>query len=287
MTLRALKAASQDAIDRPQLDLSGPKLALAFERLANGLEACGGIERHVEALRAKSLLFQQAFEGLDAGELDIESFKPLCALIATARRRVTPYLKPERFVTLRGAIAELVQGRGDTQTADRRIAAFRAVFPDDREHRWVHDLAAEILHNLDPERYPMMLRWVWDAHPNTGVIREIWHVADGADVDQIEINVPSCYGTYLMLREELSQFLADNGVFRDVLWYVDLLTAQVYADYVGEQGGVYLRADFSRPEDPLMHLRRLLGLDGIGAKGRTRLKGADGDAFVVELKQLD
>ena len=53
-----------------------------------------------------------------------------------------------------------------------------------------------------------------------------------------------------MLREELAQFLSANGVFRDVMQYVDLLTAQVYADYICEQGGSYLRADFTRPRIP-------------------------------------
>jgi len=279
--LPALQATRRDGV-LPQLELSGPKLAMAFERLANGLEECGGIERHVEALKAKSLLFSRTLLDAEMRELDLQSFKALCALISTVRRRVTPYVETQRFAVLRSAIAGLLDRRGDTTTTDIRMAEFRGAFPEDRDHRWVHDLAAEILHNIDPERYPMMQRWVWDAQTNTGVIREIWHAENGADVDQIEISVPSSYATFLMLREELSQFLADNGVFRDVIWYVDLLTAQIYADYVGEQGGVYLRADFSRPEDPLMHLRRLLGLDGIGANGQTRLKSADGDAFVVE-----
>ncbi len=48
-----------------------------------------------------------------------------------------------------------------------------------------------------------------------------------------------------MLREELSQFLSDNGIFRDMLWYVDLLQAQIYGDYINAQGGAYLKTDFS------------------------------------------
>jgi hypothetical protein len=117
------------------------------------------------------------------------------------------------------------------------------------------------------------------------VIREIWH-ADDADYAAIE--VPDGYGTFLVLREELAQFLSANGVFRDVVYYVDLLAAHVYADYISEQGGAYLRADFNTPEDPMQHTRRLLGLDGVDARGRTRLKHVDGDAFVVEdVKLLD
>ena len=89
--------------------------------------------------------------------------------------------------------------------------------------------------------------------------------------------------TYLMLREELSQFLSDEGFFRDVLQYVDVLCAQVYAQYICEQGGSYLRTDFSAPEDPMQHTRRLLGLDGVQpGNGKTRLKSIDGEAFVLD-----
>ena len=105
-----------------------------------------------------------------------------------------------------------------------------------------------------------MTRWVWDARTNTGVLREIWH---GEDVDNMSIDVTDDYATFLALREEIAQYLAANGVFRDVLFYVDILLAQVYAGYIGERGGTYLRADFATPEDPMLHVRRLLGLDGI------------------------
>jgi hypothetical protein len=143
----------------------------------------------------------------------------------------------------------------------------------------VRDLAAELLHNVDPERYPLMTRWVWDLRTNTGVLREIWH---GEDIDRITIEVPDTYETFLALREELAQYLAGNGFYRAVIQYVDVLTAQVYARYVAEQGGSYLRADFASHERPMLHVRRMLGLDGIDASGRTKVKAADGTACVVD-----
>ena len=83
-----------------------------------------------------------------------------------------------------------------------------------------------------------------------------------------------------MLREEISQFLASNGVFRDVLYYVDLWLAQIYADYISEQGGSFLRTDFASEVDPLEFTRRMLGLDGIDPdSGRTRVKLANGKRF--------
>ena len=157
--------------------------------------------------------------------------------------------------------------------------AFCAGFPQDDAHRWTRDLAAELLHNSDPERYPLMTRWVWDAGINTGVLREIWH---GPDVDHVTIAARDDYATFLVLRAELSQFLSGNGVFRDVLQFVDMLCAQVYAGYIGEQGGSYLRTDFTAPEDPMLHSRRLLGLDGIRpGTGRLRIKTIDGEALSV------
>ena len=268
----------QSKSGRPTLELSGPRLRLAFESLVARTDERGGIESHVEALKVKSAMFRETLAEGRASRAGLDDLRKVCACIATARRRAGRYLEPDTFDSLRLRIAALLDGVEHTDATDARIAAFCATFPGDRDHRWVRDLAADILHNVDPERYPLMGRWVWDAKLNTGMLREIWH---GDDNDRILIDVPDRYETFLVLREELSQFLAANGVFRDVVQYVDLLTAQVYAGYVSEQGGSYLRADFATAEDPMLHVRRLLGLDAIGPHGRTRLKVSDGAACVV------
>ena len=263
---------------RPHLDLSGPRLQSALARLAAGCEAHGGLERYVEALKLKSALFRQAL-GDDPAGLEAPTFKQLCAFMSTVRRRIGPWLEEPSFNELRGALAGLLEARVDPRTTDARIAAFCGGFADAGRHRWVRDLAAEVLHNVDPERFPLMTRWVWDAQTNTGVIREIWHAPD---LDHLRIGVPDGYDTFLVLREELARYLAGQGFFRDVTWYVDLLCAQVYAGYISEQGGSYLRTDFAAEEDPVQHARRLLGLDGVQAgSGRTRLRTIDGAAFVL------
>ena len=264
-------------VERPVLDLSGEGLRTILQMMIAGSEEHGGIERYVDAVKLKTSMFQQALREDAIDNLDLETFKGLCTFMATVRRRVGKWLNEDGFGEMHEGIRELLAGEDDVDT---RIAGFCARFPDDKRHRWVRDLAAELLHNADPERIPLMNRWVWDAKANTGVIREIWH---GDNVDNITIPVGDGYGTYLMLREELSQFLSDEGFFRDVLQYVDILCAQVYAQYICEQGGSYLKADFSAPEDPMQHTRRLLGLDGVRAgNGKTRLKSIDGEAFVLD-----
>lgn len=268
-------------VERPVLDLSGDTIRLALQNVVRGSDELGGIERYVDAVRLKSAMFQQALADGSIEELDLETFKGLCTFMATVRRRVSDWLNEEAFDGMRVYIKELFAGDGDI---DARIEVFCSHFPRDKQHRWVRDLATELLHNADPERIPLMNRWVWDASSNTGVLREIWH---GDDVDHITIPVGDSYGTYLMLREELSQFLSDEGIFRDVLQYVDIMCAQIYAQYICEQGGSYLRADFQAPEDPMQHTRRLLGLDGVRpGNGKTKLKSIDGEAFVLDDKNL-
>lgn len=263
----------------PALELSGPRLSLAFESLAVATEEAGGVEAFVEALKVKSQAFAQALGEGRVRDVPLADFRALCAYMSTVRRRIGRHVEPEGFEALREGLVGLLRQAEDTSTADQRIDAFCRRFPDDRDHRWVRDLAAEVLHQVDPERYPLMTRWVWDQNTNTGVIREIWH---GENVDHMRIEAGSGYETYLRLREELAQFLAGNGVFRDVLFYVDLLAASVYAGYINEQGGTYLRTDFASGPETLQHVRRLLGLDGISPDGRTRLKSADGTAVVMD-----
>ena len=270
--------------ERPVLDLSGERLTRAMEELLRGSEATGGIERWISAVHLKASLFDEILGGARFRGLTETDFKALCVFIAPARRRVGGFLGGAEFARMRDAIEALLDGGGDTATADRRLAAFCAGFPRDRQHRWVRDLAAELLHFTQPEQYPLMTRWMWDAAANTGVLREIWFAPD---VDRMRIPADDGYETFLVLREELSQFLAKNGVFRDMPFYVDLLCAHVYAEYIAAQGGSYLRTDFTAPDDPMQYARRMLGLDGFKtAAGRTRLKLVDGEAFVLDDPKL-
>ena len=132
---------------------------------------------------------------------------------------------------------------------------------------------------MAPERYPLMTRWIWDARTQTGVLREIWYAAGG---EPASIPVRSDFATFATLREELEGFLRDNGVFRELAFYVDLLCAQIYAGYINDRGGQYRRSDSCGREDPMAHPRRLLGLDAVDTEsGRTRLKLIDGTAYVL------
>lgn len=264
---------------RPVLDLSGPKLRRAFENLVESADDTGGVERYVGALALKASLFEEVLGKGQVSELTEPEFYDLAAFTTPVRRRIGAWLGRNGFAAMRSRLVALLDGWSDVATADRRIGAFVASFPVDREHRWSRDLAAEVLHFTAPERYPLMTRWMWDQHTNTGVLREIWYAED---VDAIRIAAEDDFASFAMLRQELEGFLRDNGVFRELPFYIDLLCAHVYAFYINGRGGRYLRTDFGVKEDPMAHTRRLLGLDAVDSEtGRTRLKLIDGTAYVL------
>lgn len=264
----------------PVLHLSGPRLRRAFEDLAEAAEDTGGVERYVGALALKASLFEEILGKGRVADISETEFCDLCAFITPVRRRVGAWLADNDFGVVRKHLAALLHGWSDVSTTDQRLAAFIDAFPTDRTHRWIRDLAAEVVHFTAPDRYPLMTRWVWDARVGSGVLREIWY-AD--DVDTAMIDAADDFATHRMLRQELESFLADNGVFRDLPFYVDLLTAHVYAGYINDRGGQYLRPDFcGGAGDRMLHTRRLLGLDAVDSEsGRTRLKLIDGEVYVL------
>ncbi len=225
-------------------------------------------------------MFEELLGQGGVDELTQEEFCDLLAFVAPVRRRIGNWLAENDFSRMRRALQVLLEEFGEVESADERLAAFVACFPEDREHRWVRDLGAEILHFTAPALYPLMTRWIWDRKVGSGVLREIWH-ADDPDMAVIEVD--DDLATHLMLREELEGFLTEQGAFRDLPFYVDLLCAHIYSGYINDRGGQYLRADFCGDHaDGMLHTRRMLGLDAVDTEtGRTRLKLVDGQAWVL------
>ena len=263
----------------PVLDLSGPVLRRAFEHLTRSAEGTGGVEKYVGAIALKASLFEEILISHDISEMDLREFRDLAAFITPARRRVGRELGANNMAHLRAAIGKLMDGVQDVSTTDRRMEEFVAAFPRDKAHRWVRDLGAELLHYAAPDLYPLMTRWIWDRRVGTGVLKEIWF---SERVDREHIDVADDFATFVTLRDELVGFLRENGVFRDLPFYCDLLCAHIYAGYINEMGGQYLKSDFVDSPDPMLHTRRMLGLDAINTEtGRSRLKLIDGKSHVL------
>ena len=99
-------------------------------------------------------MFQQALLEGDLEALDLDTVAGLATFMATVRRRIAAELEADGLSRLRHALALLLSEIKDTSSANQRIAAFCAQYPADRAHRWVRDLAAEVLHNVEPGTLP-------------------------------------------------------------------------------------------------------------------------------------
>ena len=170
----------------------------------------------------------------------------------------------------------------DSGTATGFETSFTVTRSDRYEIRLV---SPDGLANPRPGNYPIVA--LTDHDPVGRML-----LPDGGDVNVVvpgaripaRITADDDFLTHKTLREELEGFLHDNGVFRDLPLYVDLLAAHVYAGYINDRGGQYLGNDaLCGPAlDRMMHTRRLLGLDAVDSEsGRTRLKLIDGEAYFL------
>ncbi len=255
----------------PVLHLDGAILHTAFDSMIECSEKLGGVEMIVEGVRGKSLLFQRTFSGDGSMMTDTEFFDS-CAFMPTVRRRIQPILKAKGFEYLQNAITALLD-RITLENADNRILKLKQELASDMRDRWVQDLAAEILHYRNPDIFPLMVRWVWDYQSNTGVLREIWFT----EMQNTKLDIPDGVRTHLELRRELYDFLENAGIYANHHFIIDLLFAWIYSQYIGSQGGSFLKTEFSQSSTPFDYALRMLGLDAaLTGNGLTHMVLADG-----------
>ncbi len=238
-----------------------------LDRLLDATAQAGGVGAMVELLRAKSSFFGELVGGGRATTLEETGLLALANFMPTVRRRIGGWIERNDVATLPVLIADLLDRQSPLAS---RWQNFLAAFPADRAHRWVRDLAAELLHFTTPDQVPLMCRWVWDRGTGTGLLRQIWYEDAPCPDPGAIADDPSCF---IVLAEEISGFLREHGVFRDIALTQDLLMAHIYADYINDRGASFLNAESKFAADPLAHTRRMLGLDIIGVSGmRARVK---------------
>ncbi len=254
---------SFNQLPEPVLDLSGPCLRGALDALGHAASEGGGIGAFVEAIALKARLFAEVLNPEALPMLDRARFLGLVAFMPTVRRRIGAFLDQAGFPVLHARIRGLLASRGEVEA---RAGDFIACFANDRAHRWVRDLAAELLHFSAPEQVPLMTRWVWDSGTRTGVLREIWH---DDSLDRRSDAPTDRLPTFRTLAREVQGFLREEGYFRDLALVQDLLFAHIYATYINDRGATYIKGDIAGAEDRMGHTSRLLGLDAIDAGSGT------------------
>jgi hypothetical protein len=232
-----------------------------FERHLKALLAAaedrGGVESWLDALGEKQRRLSVALaQGNVASLID---------LVFGARRKLGALGGDAGLARAVAALSD------DSVPLEERIAATLAAIPtgagasreerraDAKLRRAAHDLAAEILHFRDPLRVPLMTRWVWDRATMSGALREL--VAGGEAMRDLPLeNAP---GTYEAARLWVQERIAEQGIYRDVHFWADLVLASAYGHYFRSMTGGTLGADFERATHPSEQIIGLLGIDRI------------------------
>ncbi len=264
------------SVSNPVLHLDGRRLRTAFDSMIDCAEKIGGIEVIIDGLSGKSLLFQRTFVESTQSLVESELFDA-CAFMPTVRRRMKGVLEQHSFGRLSQALEHLLNDVS-IENVDQKIDTFEANLSSTPKDRWVRDLAAEVLHYRDPDNFPLMTRWIWDYSSNSGVLREIWY----SDSDTEFLNIPHGVRTHLELRRELSEFLDGLGVFKNLNFMMDVLFAWIYSQYIGNQGGSFLKTEFSFTGTPFGYVFRMLGLDAaLSSSGKSKLLLANGKRYCL------
>lgn len=276
----ALPAATDEIVPAAlPLALDGGVFKHYFTKLLENAGQDGGIESYLAALGAKQHVCIDTLERARDAAFSMSDIEAVLDHVFTARRRLCPALEQLGAARAATLVGDLAAGAAPPA---QRLQAFVDAMPGtermDREslkaatkvRRAAWDFAAELLHFSDPVKFPLMSRWVWDQGTQSGALREFIRGNDAMR----EIPFGNDPGLFEGARRWLAERIAEEGVYRDVPFWIDLVLAQAYTTYFRSVTDGSLGADFGRGVTAQEQLRKLLGIDAARADGRTRVKKA-------------
>lgn len=184
-----------------------------------------------------------------------EAIRPILAMAFATRRRSDDLLVRVGAPVLAVAIRDLLHAPGRIET---RFQAFDSALPA-IEPPVRRDLAGECLHFLDPERYWLWSRWMWDPATMTGALPLVM-------VDDFDFDAPGAGAIYLRVGAATAAVIAtaDELGFKRMRanpFVVDVYLAAIYGVYLYTVTRLRMTQEFNRVIPPLPSLvRRLLGV---------------------------
>jgi hypothetical protein len=236
---------SEQVVDNPAaLEFLDQVLAVVSrEELA---EIAGDVQEKSAAMRA--------LVGDDPARLDHAALRELLGWIFCTRRHVDKVLAVVSPEELAVGIDDLLHG---SDLLPERFDAFQRMLAG--LPHVAADLPGELLHFLDPDRYWLWTRWVWDPVPDTGALRLVLS-------EDIDLEAPTAGETYVAIGAAMAM-LEENGKaagFTSMgrgLFGTDVFLASVYATYMFTVLQMRMSQEFTKVMPPLPDLvRRLLGV---------------------------
>lgn len=248
-----------------------------FSQLGRQAEEGAGLEDLLTSLQAKSRLFSGLLNAAALPSLSMEDIEALLETVFSARRRVFPALQALGVEATREAIQELLYGN---MALVERLQKFSEIVPLDeaadketrkqaaKNRRAAFDFGAEMLHFNNPVKYPLMTRWVWDQNTVSGALREFIRGNDSLP----DVPLGNSPEMFEGARAWLAEQIAEQGLYKDVPFWIDLVLAQAYSEYFRSMAEGMLSADFGRGITPQEQLKKFLGIDAERKTGQSRVK---------------
>ena len=268
----------RDVIEPAELTLPfDPRLFQQhFSQLKAHTELDAGLEAYLDSLKAKQQFFAGVLADNRIDQLTLADVAAMLEFVFTARRRVLPVLKPLGEQKVKELVKALLYGEGLlTDRLQQFVDGVPVPAGDDKESRKqtgktkraIYDFAAEMLHFMDPVKYPLMTRWVWDQSTVSGSLREF---IKGSD-HMVEVPLGNSPEMFEGTRKWLAEQYGELGIYKEVPLMIDLLLAEGYSSYFRSMAEGVLSADFGRSGGPEEHLKKFLGLDGDRRSGKSRV----------------
>ncbi|MBI1962880.1 MAG: hypothetical protein HY729_07630 [Candidatus Rokubacteria bacterium] len=204
---------------------------------------------------AKSERFQGWFSPGRAASVGPDELDEALAAIFATRRRRREILAAHPAATLGGWIAELLApARPIAERFDAFVARLAGV-PETVSS----DLAGELLHFTDPERYWLWTRWMWDPRVRTGALPLV-------TMEEVDLSGATPGETYARVGEAVAFVRATGdaaGFTRasDGPFALDVFLASVYGVYMYTTLRMRMTQEFNKVVPALPELcRRLLGV---------------------------
>lgn len=151
------------------INLDKGLLKQSFYELEAAFEGQQGLAALVSSLAEKTASFRRLLLE-DQQPLTDARMVHLVEQMFTARRKIWPVIEEQGAARVGEVMRDLLGGHGDLA---QRMMRFEEALPaTGKAKRVIRDMGAELLHFSDPERYPLMTRWVWDQSTNSGAVRE-------------------------------------------------------------------------------------------------------------------
>ena len=201
----------------------------------------------------------RAVVGDDPAAMDSDALAELLSWVFCARRRVQRIFAVVHPEELAAGIADLLGGSGGVA---RRFDAFQGLLAGlggSGAGAVAADLPGELLHFLDPGRYWLWSRWMWDPEIETGALRLV-------TMDEVDLDAGSPGESYLAIGQALA-FVEETGKAAGFTtmgagqFGTDVFLAAVYGVYMHTVLRMRLTQEFTNVVPPLPALtRRLLGV---------------------------